>query len=124
MDSTKDLQRTEGVVKFLDYQTLKSNPFGDNRVGERVYRRAERLASAIILLTNHIDSSDSLRREVRESILEILSYILAVRDEMRAQNSPQVTDLKMSVRKTISIIRLLAISGQISMQNAEIVIEA
>jgi hypothetical protein len=124
MDSPKDLQKTDGAIKFLDYQTLKSSPFGDNRVGERVYRRAERLASAIVLLTNHIDDREPLKLEARKSSLEILSNILAIRDEMRSPNSPEVNDLKMSVRKVISIVRLLGISGHVSFQNAEIVVEA
>ena len=124
MDSPKDLQKTEGAIKFLDYQTLKSSPFGDNRVGERVYRRAERLASAVVLLTNHVDDKEPLKFEARKSILEVLSNILAIRDEMRSQNSPEANNLKMSVRKVISVVRLLAISGHISFQNAEIVTEA
>jgi hypothetical protein len=124
MDTSKDVQKTDGIVKFLDYQTLKSNPFGDNRVGERLYKRAERIASAVVLLTNHIEARDVLRESARRSAVEILSAILAIRDEMRAQNSPETSTLKMSVRKTISHIRLLGVAGQISLQNAEIVIEA
>jgi len=124
MDSPKDLQKTEGAIKFLDYQTLKSSPFGDNRVGERVYRRAERLASAVVLLTNHIDDKEPLKFEARKSVLDILSNILAIRDEMRSPNSPESNNLKMSVRKTISLIRLLGISGHVSFQNSEIVTEA
>jgi len=124
MDSQKDLQKTEGAIKFLDYQTLKSNPFGDNRVGERVYRRAERIASAVVLLTNHIEDKEPLKSEARKASVEILSNILAIRDEMRSPNSPEVNNLKMSVRKVISIVRLLAVSGHVSFQNAEIVTEA
>jgi hypothetical protein len=124
MDNPKDLQKTEGAIKFLDYQTLKSSPFGDNRVGERVYRRAERLASAVVLLTNHITDAEPLKFEARKVMLQVLSSILAIRDEMRSPNSPDVNDLKMSVRKAISIVRLLGVSGHVSYQNAEIVTEA
>jgi hypothetical protein len=124
MDFQKDLQKTEGAVKFLDYQTLKSSPFGDNRVGERVYRRAERLASAVVLLTNHIESNDPLRLEARRSVMDILTKILGIRDEMRSPNSVHISDLKISVRKMISVIRLLGIGGNISFQNAEIITEA
>src|SRR4029077_20764593 len=82
------------------------------------------LASAIVLLTNHIDDKESLKLEARKSGIEILSNILSIRDEMRSPNSPEVNDLKMSVRKMISLVRLLGISGHISFQNAEIVVEA
>lgn len=124
MDAQKDSQRTEHVTKFLDYQTLKSNSFGDNRVGERLYRRAERLASAIVLLTSHLDQKDILRAKAREGAIEILERVVLIRDEMRTSNSSHIHDLKMSVRKVISFVRLLGVSGNISLQNAEIVIEA
>jgi hypothetical protein len=124
MDTQKDSQRTDGIIKFLDYQTLKSNPFGENRVGERLYRRSERIASAIVLLTNHLDANDPLCLQSRISALDILSKVIAIRDEMRSSNSTGVSDLKISVRKTISLVRLLAVSGYISIQNAEIVVEA
>lgn len=124
MDSQKDPQRTDGITKFLDYQTLKSNSFGDNRVGERLYRRAERLASAIVLLTNHVHQKDILRIKARESSIDILDHVIDIRDEMRSFNSSHISDLKMSVRKTISLVRLLGVSGSVSLQNAEIVVEA
>ena len=124
MDTQKDLQKTEGAVKFLDYQTLKSSPFGDNRVAERVYRRAERLASAVVLLTNHLESNDPLKLEARKSVIDILSNALSIRDEMRSPNSAHINNLKISVRKTISVVRLLGIGGNISFQNAEIMTEA
>ena len=124
MDSQKDVSKTEAVTKFLDYQTLKSSPFGENRVGERLYRKAERIASAVVLLTNHIHVSDELRKGVRQSAIDVLYAITNMRDDMRAVNSVQANDLKMSVRKTISLVRLLGISGYTSLQNAEIVIEA
>lgn len=124
MDSQKDLQRTDGLTKFLDYQTLKSNPFGDNRVGERIYKRAERIASAIVLLTNHIDPADTIRVEVRQGAVDLLSMIISIRDEMRSPNSARISDLKMGVRKAVSLIRLLGVAGHVSLQNADIVIEA
>ncbi len=124
MDTQKDSQKTDEVIKFLDYQTLKSNPFGNNRVGERLYRHAERLASAVVLLTVHVSESDVLRAEARKSVLEVLSKALAVRDQMRSPNSHEVNDLKIAVRKVISMLRLLGIAGSISFQNVEIITEA
>jgi hypothetical protein len=50
--------------------------------------------------------------------------MLAVRDEMRASNSESAHDLRSYVRQLISCVRLLAISGYISFQNAETVSEA
>jgi hypothetical protein len=124
MDSPKDVQKTQDTLKFLDYQTLKSNAFGDNRLADRIYRRAERIASASILLTNHLDSGEPLKYSIRSSSIELLSNIMSVKDEMRSPNSHETHVLRLTIRKFISLIRLLAISGHASYQNCEIVIEA
>lgn len=124
MDSPKDIQRTQDTLKFLDYQTLKSNAFGDNRLVDRIYRRAERIASASILLTNHLDSAEPLKYSIRASSIELLTNIVSVRDEIRSPNSHDTHVLRLAIRKFISLMRLLAISGHASYQNCEIVIEA
>ncbi len=124
MDSQKDIQKTDGLTKFIDNQALKTNPFGENRVGERAYRRAERLAAAIVLLTNHISESDPLKRSARIAAIDLLAHVMAVKDEMRASNSEHGRELKSSVRTLISLVRLLAVSGSVSFQNADAVTEA
>ena len=124
MDSQKDIQKTDGLTKFIDNQALKTNPFGENRVGERAYRRAERLAAAIVLLTNHIPDIDPLKHSARQASIELLKSLMSVKDEMRASNSERGRDLKSSVRSLISLVRLLAVSGSVSFQNADAVTEA
>jgi hypothetical protein len=89
-----------------------------------MYRKAERIASAFVLLTNHLPESDTLKLESRKTCVEMLSDVLLARSEMRSSNSAGVLRLKLTVRKLISMIRLLAVAGSISVQNAEIVTEA
>jgi hypothetical protein len=124
MDNQKDIQKTDGIIKFVEYHSLKTNPFGENRVGERAYRRAERLASAIVLLTNHVSDKEQLKHSARSSAIELLSSVMSLRDEMRASNSEKGRELKSMCRELISIIRLLAVAGFVSFQNAEAVTEA
>ena len=124
MDVQKDSPRDDGIAKFVDKQAVKTHPFGDNRVGERAYRRAERLASALFLLTAHIVDSEPLKRSVRDTCVNLLSQMLELRDEMRASNSDKARVFKSTVRKLISMTRLLGIGGYISFQNADTVTEA
>ena len=124
MDNTKDTQKTEGLTKFVDQQNVKTNPFGENRVGERAYRRAERVSAALVVLTNHVSDTEPLKLAIRQSAIRLLSNVLSLKDEMRASNSDKARDLKTSARKLISLIRLLAISGAVSFQNAETITEA
>ena len=124
MDNQKDIQKTQGLGRFLDNQSLKTNPFGQNRIGERAYRRAERLSAAIVLLTNHVPEAEPLRRSARELSVSLISTVLNVKDEMRSASSNKLLELKVLVRNLITIIRLLAVSGSVSIQNAEAVTEA
>jgi hypothetical protein len=55
MDNKKDIQKTRDISHFVHKQMLKIEPFGENKMGERAYRKAERLVAATYLLTNHID---------------------------------------------------------------------
>lgn len=124
MDYQKDAQKSEGLVKFVESQGTKTNPFGDNRVGERAYRRAERICAAVFVLTGHVSDTEPLKARAREKSLALLDEVLAVRDEMRSLNSPRAAALKASVRELISLARLLAVAGLVSFQNAAVIGEA
>ncbi len=124
MDIGKDIQKSEGIVKFVEGYSAKTNPFGENRVGERAYRRAERIAAALYLLTAHVSDSEPLRIKVRAAAVKLLDDVLALKSEMRALNSEKTSLLKSSVRELISLTRILAVAGYISTQNASVVAEA
>ena len=124
MDELKDAQKTNNVSRFVDGQIVRTNPFGDNRAGERAYRRAERIAAAIHLLTNHIARDEPVRLKVRSGGADLLGKVLQLRDEMRATQSVNLHGLQSLIRELISLVRILAVSGFVSMQNANIMIEA
>jgi len=121
MDLQKD---TNNLVKFIEHQPEKTNPFAENRVGERAYRRSERIAAAILLLTNHIPIDEILKSKTRALASDILTQILSLRDEMRATNSDRARSFKATIRELISLMRLLAVAGYISSQNVDSVTEA
>lgn len=124
MDDNKDIQKTENISRLIDAQNIRTNPFGDNRSGERAYRKAERLASALYLLTNHIPTHESVRSRIRSESNELLGKTLNLRDEMRSSQSGALISLQASVRELISMVRILIVSGFVSIQNANIMIEA
>lgn len=124
MDYQKDTPKTEGLIKFVDAQATKTNPFGENRVGERAYRRAERISAAIFLMTSHVSDTEPLRSRARNLALDLIEDVLAVRDELRSLNSPRASKLKTSIRELISITRMLAVGGMTSFQNSSVLCEA
>lgn len=124
MDDLKDTQKTDSISRFIDAHPVRTNPFGDNRAGERAYRRAERIAAAIHLLTNHIDQKEPVSLAIRSGALDLLKYMLDMRSEMRASRSELFGKVQERIRHMISLVRVLTVSGYVSLQNATTMVEA
>lgn len=120
MDNTKG----DNFSKFIDAQLVRTDPFGKNRVAERLYRRVERIIAALYLLTRHIPETEPLRLEIRSGGIVLLEKVLSFKDEMRASESEALSSFGSSVRRLISLVRILTAAGRISFQNAETVIGA
>lgn len=124
MDEIKDAQKTDSISRFIDGHSVRTNPFGDNKSGDRAYRRAERIAAAIHLLTNHIESDEPVCISIREGAVDLLKQMLELRSEMRAPQSSLFSGAQVQIRHLISLVRILTVSGYISMQNATTMVEA
>jgi hypothetical protein len=124
MDEYIGIRKRKNPLEGFFGIEAKVSPFADNRSAERAYGRAERLAAALHLLTSHMHHEEPLRLAVRREALFLLEKVLAVRDEMRAVGSERLINLKASLRLIVSLVRMLAVAGSISSQNAGIVIEA
>jgi len=124
MDDGKDIKNQDQFSRTLDGRIVRTSPFGRNVSGEKAYRRAERLVSALHLLTNHIPEAEPARRAIRTKGVQFLSEMLDLRDEMRGVSSIRTRTSQSSIRELISLARILTISGYISFQNSDAVIEA
>lgn len=124
MDGIRDTKSADQLSKFLEGHIVRTTPFGANASGEKAYRRAERLVAALYILSNHVPGDEPLRNAVRAKGVALLSNIIATRDEMRNPNSEKNKEALASIREIISLMRVLGVSGSISMQNAEVIIEA
>ena len=121
MDNKKDIEKMSEIIKLFDLETSKINPFGDNRVAERAYRRAERISAAIYLLTSHLPDIDPLKIRVRFLAVNLLDGIIHIKDELRSQQSERALNFRSSNRQLVSLFRMLAIMGHVSFQNTEAV---
>ncbi|OGG49946.1 hypothetical protein A2763_00295 [Candidatus Kaiserbacteria bacterium RIFCSPHIGHO2_01_FULL_54_36] len=122
MDEQKDIQTPNVLSRFFDKHSIRTNPFGANRSADRAYRRTERIVAALYLVTNHIPTSEPLRVAVREGALRLAKNMLLLRDEMRSIDSECIVASRASIRHLISLTRMLAVSGLLSMQNTDIVV--
>ncbi len=123
MDDRKDIQKTSSIAPFFEQGILRTNPFGENQSAHRAYRRAERVVAAIYLITGHIPDSEPLKRALRDESLSLFERILALRNTMRSKDSPHVAECRASLRKLISLVRVLSVAQLVSQQNAQALIE-
>jgi predicted transcriptional regulator len=123
MDGQRDVSKSENLSKFFDKPTMRP-ALALNQSVDRLYRRVERVAAAVFLATNHIAAGDPLRRQSRESALQLLERALDLRDEMRATQSTHAADFRSCARYLISLLRMLTIGGFLSSQNSTVLIEA
>ncbi|HEY4520105.1 MAG TPA: hypothetical protein VJH33_03675 [Candidatus Paceibacterota bacterium] len=124
MSDIKDTQKTNALSSFLDVQLIKTSPFLNNTSGERAYVRAERIVAAIFLLTNHFNYTDQIRESLRGKGMGLLSSILGLRSGLRSSGADLVQSVQATVRELISLMRMSAVAGYISTQNASEVIQA
>ncbi len=124
MDDIKDVKKADEISRFVDSQNVRTDPFGQNRVAGRLYQRAERIGAALYLLTRHVPSDEPIRREIRSESLSLFSRILDLKDELRAAESEMLMQLQSSIRRLISLIRVMCAGGFVSFQNADAVIHA
>lgn len=122
MDGLKD--SNQSVFSRLLDPAVRLNPFGSSRSGERIYRRAERIAASIVLLTNHVPPDEDLRKFSRKATLEFLETILSLKDELRSSTSQGVRDLEASMRYIVSLLKMMVFAGFVSRENTEIITSA
>ncbi len=123
MDESNERQHPSQLSQFFDGHHVQTNPFGANQSADRAYRRGERILAALYLVTNHVSPTEPLRVSVRAGGLIMLERILSVRDDMRAVESEHLEACRVSIRHLISLVRLLSVSGFVSIQNTNIVTE-
>lgn len=123
MQNVKDISRTEMISQFVTKESLRVNVFGDNRLAERAYSRAERLVSATYLVIRHVDDAEPVKVTIREKGVLLIGSILTVRDSLR-NGSEDVHCILSIVREIISCVRLMAVSGFVSFENADILSDA
>jgi len=124
MDDIRDIKKSDMLSSFLDNHVVRTSPFGRNVSGEKSYRRAERLVAALHLLTSHVSADEPIRQSIRVTAIKLLADILGLRDEMRISNSSKIRAVQSTIRELISLVRMLAVSGLVSIQNADMTVEA
>lgn len=117
----RDSERTQSI----SLPNVRSNPFGHNISAEKAYKRAERIAAAIYILTKYMSDTEPLRASARTASHQLLKDVLELRSGFRIDaDAASLSRLHARVREMISLVQLLAVAGYISRENADMVTRA
>jgi len=92
--------------------------FGKNDFSYFVLKKAEKLTSALYLVTEHVPSTDPLRRKIRALGLDIMSFMVCQFDPETEKNNEKV--LSTSVAELLSLLSLSVLCGYVSSMNRDV----
>jgi len=108
----------------LNLAPVRTNPFTQNISGEHAYKRTERIAAAVYLVTNNVRYDEPLRQRIRSIGHEMLTQVLALRSGFRSAGHERISGLVAHVRELATHVELLCVAGYLSRQNATILVQA
>lgn len=85
-----------------------------------LYKRAERLSSAVFLVSNTITDSDELRTKIRNLALNLVEYCVAIKDKITDGELKPVLKIESVLMEMASLLDIASVSGLVSPMNASI----
>lgn len=117
-------QNPKSISRFFETSDRHADPFGANRSYDRAYRRAERIVGAIFLATKHVPNTEPLSISARAAATRILELLVSFQGEVGDADSAYSVSIRATVRYLISLLRMLTVSGSVSMKNTTVLIGA
>ena len=120
MASIKDINAGDsrsGVPQAAPDFTFPEVLFGDNPYFEFAYKKSERLAIALHLVTNFIHEKEPLRKTLREKSLKFLSDISFLRTDGHSRELLRTGFLIQHVLELIGLLEVAYAAGYISQMN-------
>jgi hypothetical protein len=104
-----DIKQSQNDVSF--------NLFETNKDFVKVYKKTEKIVSAIYLLTNHFDEKEPMKWNLRDQGNQILVSILKIRDIGTQESRKARNELTSSIAEIVSLFEVAYVSGIVSEKN-------
>ncbi|MEK9185235.1 MAG: DeoR family transcriptional regulator [Patescibacteria group bacterium] len=85
-----------------------------------LYKRTERLSSAVFLVSNTIFDSDELKTKIKYLAINLISCCLAIKDNITAEKIGLVSEMESVLMEIASLLDIASVSGLVSSMNASI----
>jgi len=108
-----------------DQNSLKSNDFSALLDSDNdfifVFKKTEKLASAVYLITNLFSDNEPMKWTLRKKVSELLSFIASYKD-VRQSEFPNFTHFtKTKVLEVVSLLEVSVLAGLVSQMNFNII---
>jgi len=85
-----------------------------------IQKRAERITSAIFLVSNVMSDSEILKTKIRQLGLELVSNSLFLKSQDAPRFYGKLSNLNQNVAELISFLNITSVSGAVSLMNASL----
>lgn len=85
-----------------------------------IYKKTEKLASAIYIVTNHFSENEPIKWVTRKKVTDLLSFIINYKDVTESTKANFIHELKTKVLELVSSLEISSSAGLISQMNFSI----
>jgi hypothetical protein len=124
MDNKKELENngseSKGQVQVSSLELSKLSLFKKDSYYAFVYKKTEKIATAIYMLTGFFSDSEPVKNKLRQASLEMLSKGLIFSSNSIAERVSAIESFISNSLECLSILELAKVSGLISIMNSDI----
>ncbi len=125
MTDKRDIQMdNKESIENVFKKDIVLNLMPHNTQGNRIYKRSERIAAVLYLLTRDVHETEPLKSFVRERAQRLVTLSVSIKDTLQHEFVAERERFESVVRELVTSLRLLVVGGYVSQQNADITIEA
>lgn len=119
-DTQQELAFQDKEIEVFELNK-QADPFAGNHALSAAYRKAERVALAVHLVTNTAPDSAVVKNALRNTSQEILLHILSLPQGFLNTTTPAFVTLVAHVRSVLSLMDLAHIEGYVSLAHLQLI---
>jgi hypothetical protein len=119
----KDISSNQDTPKLPDANAYNQSPidyFSQNQSFVFVYKKTEKLATALYMVTNLFGDNEPMKWTLRTKVSHLLSYIIGFKDILESREYEFSNDVKTKVLEVVSLLEVASRSGLVSPMNFSI----
>ncbi len=119
----KDKETEHDIQRSVDVNPYSQSPidyFSQDQSFVFVYKKTEKLATALYMVTNLFGDSEPMKWTLRTKVSNLLSFIIGFKDILESREYEFSNDVKTKVLEVVSLLEVASRSGLVSPMNFSI----